>query len=85
MRVWLDQDGNLARPLLTSNKPDVSNGAPNLLALCDSCGTVKAFNITKTCEWPDTGNWTECRACGQYRMFYRLDQALPYRVVNTKS
>jgi hypothetical protein len=67
--------GKDARPLLTSIRPDLRNGAPVILIFCEACGTIKIYNATELNPFPDTGYWTECRACWQWRFFYRIQDS----------
>lgn len=71
----------MTRPLLTSIRPDLRNGTPVTLAFCEACGTVKVFNCNNRVKFPDTGYWIECRACGEYRYFFRIERG---RVVSEK-
>jgi hypothetical protein len=58
-----------ARPTLTSVMPRCADGQEVVTALCEICGTIKAFTGAAS-EFPDSGYWTECRACQSWTMFY---------------
>jgi hypothetical protein len=63
-----------ARPTLTSVMPYCANGQDVVIALCEICGTIKGFTFRNS-EFPDSGYWTECRACQSWTMFYRVQDA----------
>jgi Fe2+ or Zn2+ uptake regulation protein len=69
------------RPLLTSIRRDCRNGASVTLAICEKCGTVKAFHCTDLDKFPDTGYWIECRACDEWTFFFRFSRG---RVINKR-
>lgn len=62
-----------ARATLTSIMPYCHNGEKVVTALCEICGTIKGFTLGDNAGFPDSGYWTECRACQSWTMFYRLD------------
>lgn len=68
------------RHFLSSVHPDCHNGILKVLAFCEKCGTVQVFDSSERSRFPDSGLWTECRACAKWRHFYRLHDG---RVINT--
>lgn len=70
-----------ARPFLSSVRPTVMNGSRVTQAMCEMCGTIRGFHSTPKCRFPDSGMWTECRACGEYRFFFRIVRG---KVVNER-
>jgi hypothetical protein len=59
-------------PKLTSVYPDLRDGKVVRLAACAVCGSVQVFRDEERDRFPDTGLWTECRACGEWQYFYAL-------------
>jgi hypothetical protein len=71
-----------ARPKLTSVSPSTIHGAPVTLAFCEKCATVQVFNNAYANSFPDSGYWTECRACQEWTFFFRIEHG---RVVHIKN
>lgn len=69
-----------ARPTLSSVRPSTIHGAPVTLGFCEKCGTVRVFNCSH--DVPDSGYWTECRACQEWTYFFRIEHG---RVVHLKN
>lgn len=65
-----------ARATLTSVMPYCHDRQKAITALCEICGTLKAFTYGTIngshSEFPKSGLWTECRACQSWTMFYRV-------------
>lgn len=63
-----------ARAKLSSISPYCHNGVKVVQALCEICGSVQGFTLGDNCGFPDTGYWTECRACQSWTTFYRIHE-----------
>lgn len=63
-----------ARATLTSIMPYCANNHPVVLGICEICGTVKGFTFQNS-VFPDSGYYTECRACQSWTMFYKIGLA----------
>jgi len=62
------------RPTLTSVTPICKPHQKVEMAICETCGTMKGFTFPEqgSSGFPESGYWTECRACAAWRMFYRV-------------
>jgi hypothetical protein len=67
---------------VTSVTPDLRNGVKATLCFCEHCGAVQVYSDSPKNKFPDTGHWTSCRPCGEWRFFFRICRG---RVVNKSS
>lgn len=51
---------------------DIKNGARVVLAACQECGNLKAFNTGPKEIFPPTGEWSRCEPCGDYSYHYQV-------------
>lgn len=51
---------------------DLVNRAPVVLAACEVCNTVRAFNSNAEAPFPHSGAWDPCPVCQVDRFYYQI-------------